>query len=498
MTAMRFTALNRHSRDLVERSVSWMDEHWDEQVDLLSIRSEERFSDLPTVHHIRETSWYALGLLQRGSSSDVERACRALQAILRYQFDEPGAVYDGTWYRYMEEPHPGNAAIWKGYDPNWREFIGTTLAIILLEYERDLPAMLVAGIDEALHKAIRGALTRDLPATYTNIALMNAFLMIFAGERFGEKAWISNGEKMAREIYRLFTINNVFSEFNSPTYYGVDLYALGLWCTYSSSAWLRQAGAKMEAALWKDIALMYQADMKNMAGPFDRSYGMDLRRYASTIGMWIWMAIGKEHAPFPAIEPVFKHDQDLCFAPHFVAVGARVPQEVLPVLRAFQGERQVERVIANKPRRVATAWIGKRLLIGGEYTGYSEPASDQIHPATIHWKIEEHSIGWIRLVYAIPINAYAEKGQLTISCDGQGKDIPDFVFQIYAPGALVEMILPDQWLLPALTVHVETNAHHAETSMSKDCLWIRYAANEVPSETLIFFTLKTIMCDPVL
>lgn len=491
MTGMRFTALGQYSRDLVEKSVNWMDGHWDAQVDLLSIRSEERFSDLPTVHHIRETIWYALGLLQRGSSSDVERACQALRAVLRYQFDEPGAAYDGTWYRYMEEPHPGNAAIWKGYDPNWREFIGTTLAIILLEYERDLPETLVAAIDEALRQAIRGALTRDLPASYTNIALMNAFLMIFAGERFGERAWISEGEKMAQEVYRLFSINNAFSEFNSPTYYGVDLYALGLWCTYSSSAWLRQSGATMEAALWRDIALMYQADMKNMAGPFDRSYGMDLQRYASTIGMWIWMAIGKEQAPFPEIEPVFTHDQDICFAPHFVAVGVRVPQEVLPVLQAFQGERLVERVIANEPRRVATAWIGERLLVGGEYTSYSEPASDQIHPATVHWKIQEGSIGWIRLVYAIPVNACARKNQLTISCAGQEKAIPDFVFQIYAPGATAEMIQPDHWLLPGLSVHVATSTRYAESSIVKDYLWVRYAVNKDVPEAVISFTLET-------
>lgn len=491
MVAKRFTALSQHSRDLAERSVHWMDAHWDVQADLLSIRSEERFSELSTVHHVRETSWYALGLLLRGAPGDVQRACQALQAVLRYQFDEPGAVYDGTWYRYMEEPHPGNAAIWRGYDPNWREFIGTTLAIILLEYEQELPAPLVQDIDLALRKAIRGALTRNLPATYTNIALMNAFLVIFAGERFGQPQWISSGEKMAHEIYRLFTINNAFSEFNSPTYYGVDLYALGLWCTYSSSLWLQQAGAKMEAALWHDIALMYQAGMKNMAGPFDRSYGMDLQCYASTIGLWIWMALGKEYAPFPEIEPVFRHDQDLCLAPHCVAVGVRAPEDVLPALRTFQGERQVERVITNDPRRVVTAWIGEKLLIGGEYTGYSEPASDQIHPATIHWKSLQDRIGWIRLVYTIPVNAYGEKDQLTITCDGQGKDIPDFFFQIYAPGVTIDMIQPDRWLLPGLTVSVATNARHAETSIVKDCLWIRYASHRAVPDTEMRFVLST-------
>jgi hypothetical protein len=314
--------------------------------------------------------------------------------------------------------------------------------------------------------------------------------MIFAGERFGEAVWIDEGERMAREIYRLFAINNAFSEFNSPTYYGVDLYALGLWCTYSSSALLQQTGAKMEAALWADIALMYQADMRNMAGPFDRSYGMDLQQYASTIGMWIWMAVGKEYAPFPEIISVFTHDQDLCFAPHFVAVGVRVPETVRQALLAFQGERQIERVIATDPLRVVTAWIGTHLLVGGEMTSYSEPASDQIHPATIHWTSQEQRIGWIRLLYTIPVNAYATKEALTISCVGQGQEIPDFVFLIYAPGATTEMIQPDQWLLPGLSVTVETNACYVETAINSDSLLeVRYTAKEVVSSTVILFSL---------
>lgn len=36
------------------------------------------------------------------------------------------------------------------------EFIGTTLAIILLDYESELPPDLVSSIDSALHKALRG------------------------------------------------------------------------------------------------------------------------------------------------------------------------------------------------------------------------------------------------------------------------------------------------------------------------------------------------------
>src|SRR2546423_668173 len=164
MTAKHFTSFSPYALDVVEHSVSWMDQYWDADFGLLGMKSYERLSSLPLVHHVRETSWYALGLLQRGSEADQQRACEALQAILKYQFDEPGKPYDGAWYRFPEEPHPGTRGIWRGYDPNWREFIGTILAIILLDYEPDLPPTLIEGIDDALRKAIRGTLTRGLSA----------------------------------------------------------------------------------------------------------------------------------------------------------------------------------------------------------------------------------------------------------------------------------------------------------------------------------------------
>ncbi len=489
--AKNFASLSSYALDLVEHSMEMMDGYWDASAALLGMKSYERLSDLPMVHHVRESSWYALGLLQRGSAEDKQRACEALQAILQYQFDEPGKPYDGTWYRFPEEPHPGTRGIWRGYDPNWREFIGTTLAIILLDFEPDLPQTLVKDIDEALHKAVRGMLARDLSASYTNIALMHAFLLLFAGERFGVASWQSAGEQFAREVYRLFAFNNAFSEFNSPTYYGVDLCALGLWRTYASSPLLRQLGAEMEAGLWQDIALMYHAGMKNMAGPYDRSYGMDMQQYATTIGMWIWIAVGREAAPFPDITQPFEHSHDFCYAPYYVAVDVSMPADVLPHLQAFQGERQVERVIANEPRRVATAWVGERLLLGGEYTSLSKPASDQIHPATIHWSDTDNRIGWVNLAYTIPVNARAEKDSVSISCLNPGAETPDFVFQVHTPDKSAASLQPDRWQLAGLSVHVETNAEYAGIKDAGEYYEVSYSARKLASGTTVLFTLTT-------
>src|SRR5690606_16282059 len=109
------------------------------------------------------------------------------------------------------------------------EFIGTTLALILIEYADQLPSPLIERIDAALKRAVAGTLARQVPASYTNIALMTAFLLQFAAERYNQPEWAEASNELAEQIWELFRRTNTFEEFNSPTYYGIDLYALALW-----------------------------------------------------------------------------------------------------------------------------------------------------------------------------------------------------------------------------------------------------------------------------
>jgi hypothetical protein len=44
-------------------------------------------------------------------------------------------------------------------------------------------------------------------------------------------------------------------------------------------------GSDMEAALWSDLASFYNANLRNISGPFDRAYGMDMESYVSVVGM---------------------------------------------------------------------------------------------------------------------------------------------------------------------------------------------------------------------
>jgi hypothetical protein len=485
--------LDPAARDLAERSLDWLDRNWDSSVGLFRMPSDALYEAGQAgieVHLVRETAWYALGLLLRNADGDIARAVQAVDAVLTYQFDAPGQPYHGTWYRSPHEPPPpANPVIWDDYDPNWREFIGTTLALMLTEYEARLPGDLVRRIDLALRRAIAGTLERNVPASYTNIALMTSFLLQFGAARFDEPGWAAQAERLADEILSRFRVTGAFDEYNSPTYYGIDLYALALWRSYAGSALLRDAGAEIEAALWRDIAQYYHAGMRNIAGPYDRSYGMDLRRYVACLGIWIWLATGYAQAPFPDLTAPLEHGWDFAVAPVFALVGLRMPEDARPHFLAFQGQRQIERVIANEPKRVATAWIGAALMLGAEDSGSSHRVNDQFHPATIHWLIEDGLVGWIRLRHVAPVDARAERNQLAIVCSAPIDGDQEFIFQIAAPQIDLAALQPGRWELPGLTVRLETNAGAPIVARAGELAEVRYRVSADQGSGAIHFTL---------
>lgn len=476
MSAKTIASLDPNAQQLLTASVAWMDQYWDEAMGLLHSPgdvADPRHPQPDDSHMVRESAWYALGLFLCNRPGDVQRAMRALEAILTCQFDQPDKVYHGTFYRAPEEPRPPEPATeWRHYDPNWREFIVTTMAIILIEYEGQLPRSLVDKIDVAIRKAVEGALKRGLRAAYTNIALMNAFMLCFAGDRLNERAWVEQGEAMAQEIHRLFKLHDTFEEYNSPTYYGPDLYALAAWHVYSTSPLLRQLGAELEAMLWTDLARFYHAGLHNLCGPFDRSYGMDMRRYVALLGEWIWLMAGKDQAPFPSLDRPFAHSADFCFGPCIAILGAQVPRDAQAHLLAFQGERQVERVISDTPRRVATAWLAPDMMIGAQDTGGARQGSRQFHPGTIYWRIGTDEVGWIRLLNVWPADARARANRLDI------RGTSEFYFQISAPGLDADLIHANHWQLPGLEVQVESSASGTHIERKPDGVEIHYRAGD--------------------
>jgi hypothetical protein len=490
MNGKEMKNLSEHARSLAEESLQWTDQFWDPDMALLALDSENLKGT--TLHSVRNSAWYALGLLLRNRGDDGERAVRTLHAVLDYQFDEPGTPFHGTWYRAPQEEHPPvDAIMWRHYDPNWRQFIGTTLAIALEEYGDHLPADLIERIDRAIELAIVGEPPDRCAPHYTNIALMKSALMTWAGDRYGHPDWVTEGERFGQAAYEVFRQHGTFHEYNSPTYYGVNFYALAFWRVYARSAQLAAQGAEMEAEMWRDVAAFYHAGMGNVAGPYSRTYGMDMRTYGALLGMSIWLGVGREYAPFPRESGMFDHGHDFCFGPPIAIVGTAIPDDVIPHLLAFQGERTVERRLPTNHDRVATAWIGEKAIIGaeslrltGELPGILPNLdSPQYHPVTLHWQMPDGDIGWVRLRHGGPVEAHAEQGRLTIHApllpvfvERYGDVHRAYTFEIYCPQSSDDAILTAaRWDLPGLRVDIQSDLPAPEIIHDGDKIHVVYS-----------------------
>ena len=464
----KLSDLSDPARDLATASTSWMDGYYDDAAGLC-------WSPYPDArkqrHTVRDSTWYAVGLLMRNKPGDNERAIRIIGAVLDQQFNEPGKPFHGTFATAPELPKPTpQSQMFRGYDPNWRQFIGTIWGLVLLEYEQRLPASLVKRMEGSLRLAIAGEERHErLRASYTNISLMHAWMLDYAGSRFHDAEYTRRGAALAEEIYQLFTHDRSFTEYNAPTYYGVDLYALAMWRTRAPSPRLRELGAEMEADLWRDIGRFYHAGLRNLAGPYTRAYGMDMPSYVALTGLWFWERLGRNLAPFPMPnEPGIFTSQDFMWGPVFSLVGTRIPADVMPHLREFQGERQVERVITQSPKLVATAWLGRDLMLGAESTSGTRGAGGQFVPVTAHWRLPDGGRGWVRLLASPPVDAWATKNTIEIAAKGE------VVFRISASGTNPASLSRGEWKLPGLLVKVESDAAAFDITPAEDYVDLTY------------------------
>lgn len=126
-------------------------------------------------------------------------------------------------------------------------------------------------------------------------AIMHGLLTGWTGRRLNVSNMTMAGEKWAQQIIDLFDRNNTLSEFNSATYTGISLYGLTLWSKYlPSDSVMAQNGPRMIKYTWEAVAQLWHPGLKNLAGPWDRSYGYDMNRYLGALALWLWTLIGKE------------------------------------------------------------------------------------------------------------------------------------------------------------------------------------------------------------
>ncbi len=364
-----------------------------------------------SLHQVPQTAWYLLALLERG---DIETATGVADALLAIQYRDPGTPWDGTFARFLEFPQPSSGAVeWVDFDPNWRQFVGVSFALALRHHRALLGSDLVRRFEDSIAAAVAGEQASGrLRWHYTNIAIQHAWLLVETGE-------IDAGEVLAEQIWSHWHEHRSFPEYNSPTYDGVDLWALALWRGQAGSTRLRDWGAELEAGLWNTVAQRFHADLSNVAGPFTRAYGLDCERYVAKVAVVMDVA-GVEGPPLPPRPTTASHSHDLFSLPALRLAPLAMPSDARQHLDRFGGERSAHEVITTWPtRRTSSAWLGDGLMIGAEDGDSNWSGWYQFVAGTVHWRRSNGTVGVLRYVPDGAPAGHATPGALRIGAPGR-------------------------------------------------------------------------------
>lgn len=410
--------------DLAAATYEWSMQWWDHAAHMVwnPPGSVDASIEARQLHLVPNTAWLAYALLAAGDDAAWAEGVAAIRTLIGLQYDRPGTVFDGTYRRFLEWPDPpDDAVMWEHYDPNWRQFVGTTFALILEDFSDRLDVDLVASIEGSIGRACAGEPDRRIPPSYSNPALMRAWLDSWYGQRVGDDRRFERGRSFATAIVADFDRFGAFDEFNSPTYYGIDLYALRLWRSFSPDPYFATHGERLENEVWRSAGEFYNANLRNFCGPFTRSYHPDATRSVTMLSLWIWALLGREHAALPSLDaPVVDHGHDLMAGPVFARLASEPASYDLADFRAFRQTRHVTQELARG--RWVSAWLGPHLMIGAEASAIDWGGWEQFMPATAHWQ-SPLGPATLWLVDAHEVHAVATDHSLAIVVPGGASEL---------------------------------------------------------------------------
>lgn len=278
------------------------------------------------------------------------------------------------------------------------------------EFPDLLGKTLISKITKAMEIQAIGAMRRNgtngdnLVTGYTNPGIMRALTVGWVGAKTNNKTYIDFANKSGDDITALFKAgSNVFTEYNAPTYYGIDIWALAAAIKYGPKDQSMTKNAPfLLTELWKDIGEHYNAFLGNVAGPYDRANSRDLTQDSAVLPLWVWGLMGYSKAPEPNKRQAnLEYDAAEAASMAIVmdTVAKYVPNEVMSELKSFGTARTITKVIRDdletNKSRIATSYVSKTLMIGGFESNETEIRSKQHVPAIVHWVSCAISFDWI-------------------------------------------------------------------------------------------------------
>lgn len=331
--------------------------------------------------------------------------------------------------------------------------MGTQLVQVVHLYADLLGSDLVSRIEDALEIAAVGAMRRNgsypegdnLVLGYTNPQLMRCLVVGWVGARRANQAMVAFADDKADELLALFRANgsDTLGEYNAPTYYGMDIWALAANIAYGpADARMTAHAGPILRALWADIADHYNPYLRNLAGPYDRAYTRDATAHSAVLSLWWWGLFGRAYggqAPLGDSDLLYDVSQGAALALVADTVARYLPPgegtAALTATGKWDGTRLLRRTIRGDLSsedagtwRVATSWLSAEVMIGAEATGDTTNRGAQFVPAIVHWAADpartpSPHVGFFSLYpSAATIDAVAGEGTLTVAYPNTTQD----------------------------------------------------------------------------
>lgn len=220
------------------------------------------------VHPTRDSLYYALELLDSRDPAYLDRAVGIIQRVVSLQDTRPDSSTYGVWSYYLEEPLEQMSPP----DWNWADFNGVSLLQIVRDHRDKLPADLATAVDAAIVHACRAIKKRNVPSSYTNIAIMGAYVTTIAGEQLGLPEFLDYGLERIQRFADYTRANGTLEEYNSPMYTVIALTELTRLRAHIQSDVAKPALDELIRLAWVEIAQHFHAPTRQWAGPNSRAY----------------------------------------------------------------------------------------------------------------------------------------------------------------------------------------------------------------------------------
>lgn len=334
---------------------------------------------------------------------------------------------------------------------------------------------LVSRIEDALEIGAVGEMRRNgsypagdnLVLAYSNPALMRCLTVGWIGARRQNATFTNFANEQGQQLLELFQANgsNTLGEYNAPTYYGMDIWALAASIAYGpkTATMTTHAAEYILTALWQDIADHYNPYLGNLVGPYDRAYTRDMTVHSAVLSLWWWGLYGRAYGGQPPLgEADLLYDVAQGAALALVMDTARrylSPETAArlqaPPGRPWDGSRLLRKTIRDtldtNVLRVATSWVSSSVMMGAEALAETTNRGAGFVPAIVHWASDPLRtpvpyVGFFSLYpSASTIDAEAGEGTLRVAYPNTtqaGTDI--FTFAVSG--------IPPSWTLRGNTI----------------------------------------------